>query len=334
MAIATAIASAGCGQDGDPASSSRPTKIYVVSQHRAAIDVLDGTTLLLSSRIPTGDRRTPHMIEVSPARDQLWISNPHQDSALPDEVLVVDPRTDKLLARVELDIAAYPQHLAIAPDGRTVYVGGLGNDKIYRIDARSFTLGPAIQPRREHNPHGLRLSPDGSRLYTANVNSTVTEYDTATGATLRDFTLPGPGLQLVLGDGALFVTVPMPATVCRIELASGVVTAWPLPADARAPGALAWVSTAAGPRLAVAEQGDVINPGEHLLLLDPATGALMQRHDIGRGGHGIAVTPGGAFVLVTGMYNDTVSVVDLASDLTTQANVDAMPAGIAAWSAP
>ena len=60
----------------------------------------------------------------------------------------------------------------------------------------------------------------------------------------------------------------------------------------------------------------------------------MQRHDIGRGGHGITVTPGGAFVLVTGMYNDTVSVVDLASGVTVQANVDAMPAGIAAWSAP
>ena len=336
LATWLAACGGGGGSAGPDAGSGagRPRKVFVVSQHHAAIDVVDGTTLALTNRIPCGDRRMPHMIELAPSGDRLWVANLQLDGTAPDEVLVIDPVSETVAARIQLDVGAYVQHVAISADGATVYVSGLGSGIVYRIDARTLTRGPDLRMPAGRNPHGIKVSPDGTHLYVATSKDSVAEMDTASGQMLREWALPGPGLQLALGQGFVYATVPDPPAVARVDLgAGGIVTAWPLPAMTPSPAAPALVMTAAGPRLAVTEQGDPTTPGDQLLLYDVSTGQVAEHWTICKGSHGVTVTPDGRYEYVTGMYDDSVNVIDLqAGAMIQQANVDPMPAGLAVWS--
>lgn len=326
-AIVLVLAITGCAA-ADP---DRPDKIYVCAQDQARIDVLDGETLAIVASISTGSGRMPHNVTSTPAGDRILVTNAHMDGIEPDELLIIDPASEVIITRVALDAGAFLAHVVVSPDGGIAYVSGWASDRVYRVDLLAGTRMPDFLMPGASSPHGMRLSGDGQRLYTANSRGSVTELDAQAGGALREWQLSGPAIQVALGDGVVYAAVNYPAAVARIDLATGEVTEWPFP-DAKGFAQLALSPD--GLTLYVADQGLAIDPGSELLVLDAQTGALQASREVGRGAHGVALSPDGRLAFVTAIYDASVAVVDL--DGTEQAQLGTTgrgPNGILPWRA-
>jgi DNA-binding beta-propeller fold protein YncE len=292
-----------------PSPSARPAKVYVCAQTAANVEVLDGESLDRIATIQVGAGRMPHNVQVAPGGAEALVTSADAEGVAPDEVLIIDTATDTIWARVALDAGALIAHVVVSPDGQTAYVTGWASNRIYRIDLPSRTRGEDIILAGTRNPHGLRLSADGARLYTANSAGSVSEIDAASGGTLREFALPGPAVQVAVAPAAVYTTVFDPPSVARIDLASGAVDVWPLNGG-KGPAQLALSPD--GATVYVADQGLDATPGERLFALDATTGAERASWEVGRGAHGVALTADGAFAYVTSVFDSGVEVVDLA----------------------
>jgi DNA-binding beta-propeller fold protein YncE len=334
LATVAGVALCACGDGAAPA----PGKIYVCAQTAGTIDVLDAATLAPLTSVAAGDQRMPHNVTVTPDRRHVLVTSADVTGERPDELLVLDPTTDAIVARVALDEGAFSAHVVVAPDGGTAYVSGWGSNLVYRVDLGTMTrLGDVTMPGTRR-PHGLGLSADGRYLYSANTEShSVSRIDTVAGLVVAEWALPGAAIQVAVADGVVYASVAWPPAVARIDLdlpPEQAVTVWPLPDDARDPAQVAL--TPDGTRVLVAEQGDADLPGNLVDVLDATTGALLARHETGLGAHGITVAPDGRQAWITAMYEDTVTRIDLhaAGGAGERAAVGRGPNGIALWREP
>jgi len=78
-------------------------------------------------------------------------------------VAVVDTVSRQVLRSIE--VPAGPHGLAIAPDGRRVYVSSDGDAVVSVIDTQSDEIVDAVDVGQ--TPHGLAITPDGSRVLVA-----------------------------------------------------------------------------------------------------------------------------------------------------------------------
>ncbi len=304
-AIAAAALLAACGA---PSPAGRPSKVYVCAQTVGVIDVLDGETLARVAAIPAGEGRMPHNVVVAPGGAEVLVTSADTTGAAPDEVLVIDAATDGIVARIPLDTGALIAHVVVSPDGGTAYVTGWASDRIYRIDLAARARRDDMIMAGVRHPHGMRLSADGRRLYTANSEGSVSEIDAPSGGTLREFTLPGAAVQVAVADAAVYATVFDPPAVARIDLTTGGVEVWPL-AGAAGPAQIALAPD--GATIYVADQGIDPAPGDRLFALDAANGEQRAAWEVGRGAHGVALTAAGDLAYVTSVFDAGVAVVDL-----------------------
>jgi DNA-binding beta-propeller fold protein YncE len=319
----------GCG-DGDPPSPGADDRVYVCAQDQGRVDVLDAETLATIAVVPMGAARAPHNLIRTPG-GQILVTNAHATGELADELVAIDPVTNTITGRVALEGGAFVAHVVVAPDGQVAYVSAWGGNLIYRVDVATMTRLADIPMTALRRPHGLRLSADGRRLYSANTDAgSVSEIDTVSGQVVREFPLPGSAVQVAVGDGAVFATVRSPAAVARIDLASAEVTIWPLPNGAKEPAQI--VITPDHARLLVAEQGNKDLEGNLLDVLDAATGAVIAQVEVGLGAHGIALAPSGRVAYVTAIFEGVVAAVDLDTmTVRRRGNVGRGPNGIEIW---
>jgi YVTN family beta-propeller protein len=77
------------------------------------------------------------------------------------EVMAIDSATDKILWRTAVN--GWPQHLALAPDGRRLYVPLYDHARIDVVDAERHEVVERLPAAL--GSHGMKLSADGRRLY-------------------------------------------------------------------------------------------------------------------------------------------------------------------------
>ncbi|MBI1741786.1 YncE family protein [Candidatus Acetothermia bacterium] len=78
---------------------------------------------------------------------------------------VVDLAGGKVTATVEL--GSTPIGVAIAPDGKTAYVGGFEDEVVFVIDLGSNAVKGKIELKTTCGVYDLKISPDGKTLYAA-----------------------------------------------------------------------------------------------------------------------------------------------------------------------
>ncbi|MGH7462296.1 MAG: YncE family protein, partial [Longimicrobiales bacterium] len=145
-------------------------------------------------------------------------------------VVLMDDTTGAVLKT--LPTGEGPHEIAVSADGRFAYIADSGaptkpGNTITVINlakrelARKFTLG-------EHQPHDLRVSADGKRLWVACApTQSVVEADTATGALTRTWKTGVDGGWMLAAspdDRTLFVAHLEGGGLSRIDVASGKVT--------------------------------------------------------------------------------------------------------------
>jgi DNA-binding beta-propeller fold protein YncE len=132
----------------------------------------------------------------------------------------------------------HPSGITVSPDGKVVYVVGLDNNVVTRLDASTgqvlgtFTIPSSVLSVAA----GIALSPDGKTLYMAgDLSLNVLRVDASTGGVLGNFAAPGGPQQIAVSpDGktlyvsAVFAGPTSTGNILRLDSTTGAAVGTPL----------------------------------------------------------------------------------------------------------
>ena len=292
--------------------------VYSANEGGNSISAFDlGTGAFVTVTIPVA----PHNVDLTPdGKLLLAVGDPaaegdhgsdghgHGAEGAAEGLLVIlDPR-DLSAPTATVTVGSHPAHVVADRQGRA-FVSLAGGDEIAVVDLAKAELIGRI-PTGDY-PHGLRLSPDETQLYVANVeDGSVSIIDTAslteaaripvgTAPVQVGFTPDGSQVYVSLRDENR-VAVIDPATrevTNRIEVG---------------PNPIQMIATPNGAFVYVANQGTDAAPNDTVSVIDTAAGEVVKTLKTGAGAHGASVSADGAFVFVTNIADDSVSVIDVA----------------------
>ncbi len=120
--------------------------------------------------VPLGDNTYPYGCLVDAARQQLYVSLWNFA-----RVAVVDLEKERVVS--EWATQRHPTEMALAPDGKTLYVACSNSTQVSVIDAAGGkgleTINCALYPKAPpgNTPNSLSLTPDGQLLFVANADA-------------------------------------------------------------------------------------------------------------------------------------------------------------------
>lgn len=298
--------------------SERSAETQLVGRH--------GTNRFLT---PSHQVLTPYgkFIELAKLRPQGIALSPDGKllavSGKTSEVLILDPQTGKVLQHVNLPSAELnePQPDVVSPNI-------LAPDKKGQL---SFT--------------GLTFSPDGSRLFLANVNGDIKVFDVKNGKVSGGYSIPLPharaprrtneipaGLTLSPDGKRLYVALNLANRLGEFNVASGallrVFDVGVAPYDVVLVGNKAYVSNWGGRR---PEEGDLTGPAGRgttvrvdpvrfianegsVSVIDLSSGKVAKEILVGLHSSALAAHPSGRWVVCANAGSDNVSVIDTRTD--------------------
>lgn len=212
-------------------------------------------------------------------------------------------------------VGAGPTGLAATPDGGRVYVANQRADSlsVIALGVRALRNPIAVGPR----PTGVAITPDGALAYVAaegNLSSTgqLSVVSTAANQRIQQVASPGATDLAVGPDGArVYLVNRRSPGVLRVR--DTTIDAWIEP-DIPVGGTPTAVALAPDGQRAYVATFDPLNGG-WVVVVDTAAGAVVgERIRVGFTPQDVAVTPDGTRVLVANRDDDSVSIIDTASE--------------------
>jgi len=200
--------------------------IWVVNRDQGTLTVFDADTGKVLAPSPITVGAGVHDLVVSHQTRKAFVTN---DA---DSVFVLSASTLDVLDTIQFGAGTRPHHVELSPDGRTVYVGLFGTNRIAAIDARTHEVREYISSSQSgpmaHAPHP---SPDGRFIFVPHeMGNLITKLSTRTGRILRSLS-PGdtsggqPSEVLSTRDGELlYVSMRNEGKVKTVDVDSFVVT--------------------------------------------------------------------------------------------------------------
>lgn len=230
------------------------------------------------------------------------------EAATDGQLVILDP-ANTAAPKAVVAVGAHPAHVVADRQGRA-YVSLAGGDEIAVVDlAKAEVIGRIATGAY---PHGLRLSPDESALFVANVeDGSVSVIDTQTLAESDRIKVGKAPVQVGFtpsGD-RLFVSLRDENRVAIVDPASREV----LSKVDVGRGPIQIMATPDGAHVYVANQGSEAEPDNSVSVIDAKTGQVVKTIVTGRGAHGVSASGDGAYVFVTNLVDDSVSIIDAAS---------------------
>src|SRR3989338_4730934 len=134
----------------------------------------------------------PHNVQVAPDNKSVWVTANAMDmsknkvsfNVIPkaradeghngetnikanDEIIVIDPLTDKIIRRIEMGTDLHLSHIALTSDSNYAIAAAQSKCVVYKINAKTYEVEREINTEKGAEPHGLRISPDGKTAYIA-----------------------------------------------------------------------------------------------------------------------------------------------------------------------
>jgi len=141
-------------------------RVYVSSEARGVVCVVDGASGKLLRQIPTGTQPTGLLLDR--AQDRLFVSNAGSDT-----VSVIDTRSNRVVSTVLLRpggmrglAGATPLGMSLSPDDSRLYVAMADLNAVAVVDTKRATL-EGFLPAGWY-PTKVLVSRDGKRLFVAN----------------------------------------------------------------------------------------------------------------------------------------------------------------------
>lgn len=235
--------------------------------------------------------------EIAIGDDAVWVTTR-------DAVARIDPRSNQVTARIDLGFGGGN---GIALDGYAVWVAravgaddhdiGSWSGELAKIDARTNQVAD-LRRLRDRTP--MFVTVGAGSVWFVGPGGPVTRMDPRTGKFLASIPVQGSGIDLVFGDGALWVALTSggkgTGTVARIDPASDRV--------------VATVALGADPGdLALGPEGVWVASGSSVTLIDSATNAIADGVKIDGDVFGVALDDGTLWV--TTFHAGRVSRIDI-----------------------
>lgn len=280
----------------------------------SAIDLRTGAIDTIS--IPVA----PHNVDLTPdGKLLLAVGNPAAegdhgsdghgaDGAADGQLVILDPQNAST-PKATVAVGSHPAHVVADRLGRA-YVSLAGGDEIAVVDlAQAKVMGRIATG---DYPHGLRLSPDETQLYVANVeDGSVSVIDTQALSQVARIPVGTAPVQVGFtpsGD-QVYVSLRDENRVAVIDTSTREVTN----RIEVGPNPIQMFATPDGAFVYVANQGTDAEPNNTVSVIDTATGQVVKTLTTGGGAHGVSASTDGAFVFVTNIADDTVSIIDVGS---------------------
>lgn len=364
VVVIGALVAAGLGfrywrDSGAPQPSE---KVYVAVEGDGNIAVIDAETRAVIRRIDLSvehDGGTlpfrPHNVQVAPDGTSVWVTanagghEAHAALAIPvalahgdepagpekDEVMVIDPVTDRIIKRIPIAAGAHLAHVALTPDSAYAYVTAQIEGAVYTINARTHAVVKRITAREASEPHGLRIAPDGSAAYLALLKGKSLGILDLKTDTLAEVALDGAAVQAGVTPDGKFVMASLYDTkqLAVYRPVTKITSYVALPVAAKGP--IQMYPTPDSRFVYLADQGYYFDQPEsdRVYKIDLATMKVAGEIKAGRAPHGVVVSKDGALVYLTNLLSGDVSVIETATDReVARIAVGREPNGISIWS--
>ena len=346
-------------------------KVYVAAEDAGRIDVISpkSQSVIASIDLANNDNvdgamYMTHNVQVAPDEKSVWVTanamanhtaslktrivnklfptayaNEGHDevSTAADQVVVIDPLTDKITRRIDVGSDLHLAHVVLTPDSKFALVSSQNKGEVYKIDTETFKVVATAKAKSNAQPHGLRISPDGKFAYVALMgDKSIGKLNLST-LTFEYIPLNGTPVQTgITADGKYaLASVFTGKSLAIVDTANESVRYASLPSDAKGPLQLYPSSDV---RYAyVADQGnDFGQPaGNSLYKVDVQQAKTVQTIRVGTAPHGVVVSPDDKYTYVTNMESNDVSVVDnKAGKEVARISVGKKPNGISYWAKP
>lgn len=352
-------------------SKNANDKVYVAAEDAGRIDVISPKSQSVIASIDLANKDNvdgamymAHNVQVAPDGKSVWVTanamanhtaslktrivnklfptayaNEGHDevSTAADQVVVIDPLTDKITRRIDVGSDLHLAHVVLTPDSKFALVSSQNKGEVYKIDTETFKVVATAKAKSNVQPHGLRISPDGKFAYVALMgDKSIGKLNLST-LTFEYIPLNGTPVQTgITADGKYaLASVFTGKSLAIVDTANQSVRYASLPSDAKGPLQLYPSSDV---RYAyVADQGnDFGQPaGNSLYKVDVQQAKTVQTIRVGTAPHGVVVSPDDKYTYVTNMESNDVSVVDnSAGKEVARISVGKKPNGISYWTKP
>jgi len=319
-------------------------KIYVAVEEAGEIAVISAKNRNVIKRIDlssdvggTEIGFMPHNIQVAPDNKSVWVTANAMDMSedkvsfnviskaradeghgeeggmkANDEIIVIDPLTDKIIRRIEMGADLHLSHIALTPDSNYAIAAAQTKGVVYKINAKTYEVEKEINTEKGGEPHGLRISPDGKTAYIAMLKGKSIGVLDIQKMTLSYVPLKGAAVQTgVTPDGRYALASVYDAKSLAIyDIASQKLSYVDLPKEAKGPVQI--YPTPDSRFVYVADQGYYFNqPNSDLIYkIDLKEMKVAQTIKGGTAPHGVAVSKDGKFAYVTNLLSDDLSIID------------------------
>lgn len=319
-------------------------KIYVAVEEAGEIAVISAKDRVVIKRIDLsfdiGGMKIgfmPHNVQVAPDNKSVWVTanamNMNKNKAsfqivpkaqadeghgeeigmMPnDEVIVINPLTDKIIKRIELGTDSHLSHVALTSDSKYAIAAAQSKGIVYKINAKTYEVEKKINTQAGAEPHGLRISPDGKTAYIAMLGGKSMGVLDVEKMALTYIPLKGAAVQTgVTPDGQYALASVYDAKSLAVyEISSKKLSYVDLPKEAKGPVQI--YPSPDSRYVYMADQGYYFNQPKSDLVykIDLREMKVAQTIKGGTAPHGMAVSQDGKFAYVTNLLSEDLSVID------------------------
>ncbi|MBU6431501.1 MAG: YncE family protein [Patescibacteria group bacterium] len=343
------------GKEKEPPKDSETKiqdKIYVAVEGDAKIAVIGAKNKTLIDDIDLSLEKNgvrtlfmPHNVQVAPDNKTVWVtanvmnmgSNAGMNGAMNmnigDEIVVINPLTDKIIKIIETEAGSHLSHVVLTPDSDYAIAVAQVKGAVYKINAMTFEIEKEIQIEKGSEPHGIRISPDGKTAYIAALLGKKLAILDIKNMSLSYLPLKGAAVQsAVTPDGKYALASLFDAKSLAVyEIASKKLSYVDLP-DAEGP---MQIYPAPDSRYVyLADQGYYFNRyvGDSVYKIDLKDMRIAQVVKSGYGPHGVVVSKDGKTVYVTNLLSNNLSVIDAdTGKVSAKIKIGLMPNGVSLY---
>ncbi len=290
--------------------------VFVENSQSGDVSIIDAVTLKVTGTIPIG--LSPDEIVASPTGDVLYVARiVRRDDGRPTgngELVAIDPVARSIAWRAPL--RGSPNHIAVSPDGRRVYVTIVSGSWVDVVDAAKHAVIDSVEVGT--GPHDIEVSRDGKRVYVGLIRGTdVTVFDATTKAVIRKIPFDQNVRPIALSEDEtrLYVQLSHTHAIMVVDPKTGKIlrrVAMPVPAGKTLPDTLP-IDVNHGLRVTpdgrfLIANGSIVDVATIWAI--PAM-TLVATIPVGHDPNWIVLSPDGKRCFVSNRRSDDVSVIDL-----------------------
>lgn len=324
----------GC-ENNKKSSTVQPAKVFVANEEGGSVSVIDLQDSLKNTSIDISDSGKmfmAHNVQVAPDGKSVWVTAVPMDSNGINQLVVIDPNTNKIKKRIQLGKDLHVAHVVLDNESKYAFVTAKESNEVIQVDATTYEVVKKFDLGTGHSPHGLRYAK--GKLYVANMDAKSMSVINIADGKITDIPLGGVAVQTAVTQDSKFVFASLYDTkeVVRYYLLNGEIKRIALPESAQGPIQL--YATPDSKLLYVADQGELMERpvSNKVFVIDISNAKVISTIQVGNKAHGIVVSKDGTTVYVTNSIDNTVSVIDVATQkLTRTIPVGKGPNGISYW---